>query len=43
MPRTSKVDDLYPAMAPSGHFNPHLVDVEYGTLGGLVGYAVRRV
>ena len=42
MPRTPKADDLYPAVAPSGHFNPHLADVEYGALDGLVGYAVRR-
>lgn len=42
MPRTPKADDLYPAVAPSGHFNPHLEDVEYGALDGLVGYAVRR-
>ncbi|CAJ0805874.1 Transcriptional regulator, MarR family [Ralstonia mannitolilytica] len=42
MPRTPKADDLYPAVAASGHFNPHLADVEYGALDGLVGYAVRR-
>jgi DNA-binding MarR family transcriptional regulator len=42
MPRRSKADDLYPAVAESGHFNPHMADVEYGALDGLVGYAVRR-
>lgn len=42
MPRPPKADDLYPAVAESGHFNPHVADVEYGALDGLVGYAVRR-
>ena len=42
MPRHPKADDLYPAVAESGHFNPHIADVEYGALAGLIGYAVRR-
>ncbi|WP_409348855.1 MarR family winged helix-turn-helix transcriptional regulator [Ralstonia syzygii] len=42
MPRLTNAEDLYPAVAESGHFNPHMADVDYGALDGLVGYAVRR-
>lgn len=42
MPQRPNAEELYPAVAGSGHFNPHVADVEYGALDGLVGYAVRR-
>lgn len=42
MPSLTHIEDAYPAVAESGHFNPRMEDVEYGALDGLLGYAVRR-
>jgi len=42
MPRSPKADDLYPAVAESGHFNPHVADVEYGALDGWSATRLRR-
>ncbi|MHA6895265.1 MarR family winged helix-turn-helix transcriptional regulator [Ralstonia pseudosolanacearum] len=42
MPSLTYLEDIYPVVTGSGHFNPRMEDVEYGALDGLIGYAVRR-